>query len=380
MLKVGKGSRIILGGFKDAKDIDKYVGIEYDIIIVEELNQLTEEKYTKLRGSLRTSKPGWRPRMYTSFNPGGQGHEFVKKRYVIPFRKNEQVATRFIGSTYKNNPNLNKEYIDYLENLTGDLGRAWREGDWDLFSGQVFSEFSYLKHVIRPIIPAKAHDHYLSFDWGYSEKSKFACYLSAVIKMKTEDGQNFQRIITYKEWAGNQKSPHEWASIIYRDCQAMGITPTRGIGDSSMFNPQSDGGRSISDLMRDKWRELHKDHWTIMEPGTKNRLGRVATVHNWLSIGPDDLPYWMITETCPYIIESLPALIYDELKVDDVNTKLDDHGYDSISYFLYRVPFMSVKKGPISYKAGPELKRVEWTKDGKQQIALDIKEFENQYD
>jgi hypothetical protein len=49
-------SKILLGGFKDENDIDKYIGIEYDIIIVEELNQLTEEKYAKLRGSLRTSK------------------------------------------------------------------------------------------------------------------------------------------------------------------------------------------------------------------------------------------------------------------------------------------------------------------------------------
>lgn len=57
VLKLGDGCRILMGGFKDENDIDKYIGIEYDIIIVEEINQLTEEKYTKLRGSLRTSKP-----------------------------------------------------------------------------------------------------------------------------------------------------------------------------------------------------------------------------------------------------------------------------------------------------------------------------------
>jgi len=379
-LKVGNGSRIVLGGFKDANDIDKYIGIEYDIIIVEELNQLTSEKYEKLRGSLRTSKPNWRPRMYTSFNPGGLGHSFVKARYIIPHRREQEKDTRFVGSTYKSNPYLNKEYIEYLEGLQGDLGKAWREGEWDLFSGQVFGEFSRTKHILKPIIPSISFDHYLSFDWGYSEKSMFASYLSAVIKTKTEDGQNFQRIITYKEWAGNQKTPNEWAEIIYKDCQIMGIKPTKGIGDSSMFDPPSAGGKSISDLMRDKWRELNKEPWGFMQRGTKNRIGRVATVHNWLSMGPDGLPYWMITESCKYLIESLPALIYDEFKVDDVNTKSDDHGYDSISYFLYEVPFVSIKSGVLPYKSYTDNKRVQWTDDGMKQIAFSPKDFSEQYE
>src|SRR3990167_6142999 len=99
LLEFANGSRILLGGFKDANDIDKYIGIEYDLMIVEELDQLTEDKYTKLRGSLRTSKPNWRPRIYTSFNPGGIGHAFVKQRYIIPYRKRNEKETRFIGST-----------------------------------------------------------------------------------------------------------------------------------------------------------------------------------------------------------------------------------------------------------------------------------------
>lgn len=379
MLKVGNGSRIVLGGFKDANDIDKYIGIEYDIIIVEELNQLTEEKYTKLRGSLRTSKPNWRPRMYTSFNPGGLGHEFVKQRYITPHRSHTEKDTRFIGSTYKSNPYLNKEYIEYLEGLTGDLGRAWREGEWDLFSGQVFGEFSRLKHVLRPIVPKASFDHYLAFDWGYSEKSMFAAYLSAVVKMKTEDGQNFQRIITYKEWAGNQKSPQEWARIIYEDCKAIGIKPYKGICDPAMLNTQTDGSKAIADLMRSKWRELYGEEWVSMVRGSRNRIGRWATYHNWLSMGPDDMPYWMMCENCPYLIETIPQMQYDEIKIDDINTKLNDHAVDSTSYFLSRVPFISVSKGPMPYKSSVQSERVKWTKDGRNQIALDPTKFAEQY-
>lgn len=316
-------SRILLGGFQDERDIDKYVGIEYDFIIVEELNQLTEDKYTKLRGSLRTSKPNWRPRMYTSFNPGGIGHQFVKDRYITPHRMGKETKTRFIGSTYKENPTLNKEYIEYLEDLKGELGRAWREGDFDIFAGQAFSEFNRNYHMISPpIIPSINFDHYFSCDWGYTDKKPhaFAAYLHAVIKMKTKDGQNFHRIITYKEWAGNQTTPDDWAEKIYKDCITMGITPAYGVVDSAMFTPSSDFGKPISKMFTDKWKELNGDRmWITLKKGTKDRIGRKAATHNWLSIAPDKLPYWMITENCQYLLDTLPQLITDEHRIEDVD-------------------------------------------------------------
>lgn len=380
ILKFPNGSRILLGGFQDEGDIDKYIGIEYDFIIVEELNQLTEDKYTKLRGSLRTSKPNWRPRMYTSFNPGGIGHQFVKQRYVDPKREKREKETRFIPSTYKENPSLNKEYIEYLESLTGDLARAWREGDWDIFAGQAFSEFSRSKHMMKPFVPSLTFEHYLSVDWGYTEKKphSFAAYLHALIKMKLEDGQNFHRVITYKEWAGNQKTPDTWAEIIYKDCVTMGIKPVRGDCDSSMFNPASDYGRSIADLFRDKWKELHKDNWITLSKGTKDRIGRKATTHNWLSIAPDKLPYWMITENCYQLLSTLPQLIIDEHNLEDIDTNGPDDPYDSTGYFLYKIKFISVKAGAHIYKVAAIPIRVQFTKDG-QQIPFQVQDFAEQY-
>lgn len=379
-LKVGKRGRVVLGGFKDANDIDKYIGIEYDIIIVEELNQLTLEKYTKLRGSLRTSKTNWRPRMYTSFNPGGLGHDFVKNRYVIPYRDKKESATRFIGSTYLSNPYLNKEYIEYLEDLKGDLGKMWREGEWDIFAGQAFSEFSRIKHVIRSLIPSTTFYHYLSIDWGYTETKPhaFSGYLHCEIRMKTEDGRNFTRVITYKEWAGNRKAPDEWASVIYNDCLKMGIKPEYGVVDSSMFNPTSDYGRSIADLFMDKWKDLNsKQAWISLKKGTKDRKGRKAATHNWLSIAPDDLPYWMITENCKYLIETIPTLIVEENNPEDIDTEGPDDPYDSATYYLYTVKFISVRKGVLPYKSYTIPQRVQWNKKGDKQMPLDIKEFEN---
>jgi phage terminase large subunit len=72
------GSRILIGGYQNDSDIDKYLGIEYDIIAPEEGTQISGEKIEKLRGSLRTSRDDWVPRMYISTNPGGIGHAYYK--------------------------------------------------------------------------------------------------------------------------------------------------------------------------------------------------------------------------------------------------------------------------------------------------------------
>lgn len=49
------GSRIVLGGFRTAGDIAKYLGLEYDVIAIEEATLLLEAYYTPLMGSLRTT-------------------------------------------------------------------------------------------------------------------------------------------------------------------------------------------------------------------------------------------------------------------------------------------------------------------------------------
>jgi len=379
-IKFANGSKILLGGFKDNKDIDKYIGIEYDFIIIEELNQITEEKYDKLKGSLRTSKPNWRPRLYASFNPGGIGHSFVRETFIIPFREGTQFKTIFIGSTYKDNPHLNMEYTDYLESLTGDLGRAWREGDWDLFKGQVFHEFRRDKHVMSPVVPNKSFDHYLSFDWGYSLKSKFASYASVVIEMKTDDGQKFNRVITYNEWQGNQINPEGWADIIYKDTintYESKFKYQAGFCDPAMFNSGQDGSVSISKRMTEKWNKQHDGIWTQLKPGTRNRLSRVATMHDWLSIAPDGRPYWMITDNCKYLIDSIPLLIYTDTKgnKDDVDTDSNDHGYDSITYFLTQVKFISVKTGSFNISGQVKTKAIIPRDKRGNEVAFDLEKW-----
>jgi phage terminase large subunit len=367
---------------QNTDDVYTYQGREYDDISGDEVQQHEFEVIKVLRSSLRTINPLIKPRMFLTGNPGGKGHTELKRIFVDrAFTEDERPTDyAFIQSFVKDNLALlaaDPEYVQRLKDLPEALRKAYLYGDWNIFTGQVFSEFKKHLHVVRPFIPNKNFQHFLSMDWGYSEKSAFAAFLHCVVEMKSQDGQPFKRVITYKEWHGNQKTPHEWAEIIYKDCIFLGITPQKAYADPAMFNTQTDGSKSIRSLMEQKWRDLHGDTWVTISPGGKNRIARVATVHNWLSLGPDGLPYWVITETCRSLISTLPMLIYDENKVDDVDTSGNDHDYDSVGYLLSEIKFIAAKAGATTYgKADPM--RIRYNVEG-QELGIVPSEFSKMY-
>ena len=328
-IKLKNGSRIILGGFKDERDIDKYIGIEYDIIIVEELNQITKEKYMKLRGSLRTSKPNWRPRMYTSFNPGGVGHTFVKERYVIPHREGKENETRFISSTYKSNPYLNKEYTQYLESLDGDLGKAWREGEWDLFAGQYFGQWRHEKHVVEPFKIPESWKRFRAIDPS-GRDGVTSCHWYAV----DQDG----RVWCYKEHYGTGLDADQHADEIHKmSCDRDGVEEDYiyTIIDGAAF-AKTGYSETIADIY-----ERHGVRGLI--PAHKERVTGWNAVNYYLRWQEKDentgkminkKPLLQIFSNCVNIIRTLPELQHDKNNPEDLDSDGEDHAADELRYFL----------------------------------------------
>src|SRR4051812_44710147 len=114
ILKFQNDSRIIIGHFQNENDIDKYLGLEYDVIGIEEATTLTSRKFHHIATCNRTSKTGWRPRIYSTTNPGGVGHAWYRSKYVIPFQQALEKETRFIPATVNDNGFINAGYKDAL--------------------------------------------------------------------------------------------------------------------------------------------------------------------------------------------------------------------------------------------------------------------------
>ena len=340
-------------------DVYNYQGREYEDISIDEITQHEETVFKILRSSNRTSnkeftKAGGEVSMLLTGNPGGIGHGWAKRLFIDElYTENENPDDfGFVQAKVWDNHALmdaDPKYIKRLRDLPKDLQRAYLEGDWDVFAGQVFNEWRRELHVCNPVTPRKTYPHFLWIDWGYSgnenHEGSFACLAGALVSEKYR-GIDFNRIIVYKEWYGKYKHPKEWAEQIFKEAPVKDINS--GVADSAMFNNQTDGSKPIAKLMEETWNELNKRYWITLKPGTRNRIGRVATLHNWLSIAPDGLPYMLITESCPHLIRTLPLLVYDAHKVEDVDTTNEDHLYDALTYGLSDVKFVGTKLGAMS--------------------------------
>ena len=334
-IKFDNASRIRFGGFKTEKDIDKYIGIEYDVIIVEELNQLTKEKYEKLRGSLRTSKPNWRPRMYTSFNPGGIGHTFVKERYVIPHREKTEGKTRFVPSTYKTNPYLNNEYVEYLEELEGDLGKAWREGEWDLFAGQYFSLWRYDKHVCKPFQVPLSWFRFRSIDPS-GRDGITSCHWYAV----DHDG----RVWVYKEYyygpkVINIKTGKPYGVGRDYDEHAKEIAKMSededGIQEEYRYTVIDTAAFAKAGYSETAVEVFERSGVTGLIASAKERIVGWDSVNKYLRYDSNQQkPLIQVFSTCVNMIRTIPELQHDEKHPEDLDTKGEDHAADELRYFL----------------------------------------------
>lgn len=348
VISFANGSRILLGGFHSDDDIERYVGVEYDGIVIEELNQLTEDKYEKLRGSLRTSKLNWRPRIYASFNPGGIGHAFVKSRFVLPHRLREETSTRFIPATYTDNTHLNREYVDYLLNLHGDLGRAWREGDFDLFAGQFFKEFSLSIHVCEPFLIPDDWARFFAFDYGMNHPLSLGWYATSpdgvVYRYRELHGSGMSYTQAAEEFV-SMTQPNE--KLLYGACDPA-LWAKKGERDDILSGAEV-FARRVGELTGKQPQLIKADN---------SRVNGWGVVREYMRpyLGPDNnmTANLQIFSTCKEMIRTLPEQVHSERVPEDMEKQDGDDCADELRYALMSRPRPSYTPAEREKKAFDE--------------------------
>ena len=100
-------------------------------------------KYQTLRDSNRSSKPGWRPRIYNTTNPGNIGHGWYKQRFILPARAGKETLDPLhCRRPIDDNAFIDADYKRKLEENTGWRLRAYRFGDWDIAAGHVLLDLA----------------------------------------------------------------------------------------------------------------------------------------------------------------------------------------------------------------------------------------------
>ena len=64
---------------------------------------MTARKYEDISSCCRTSKPDWRPRLYSTTNPGDIGHQWYLDKFIMPHQAGAETETRFIPARVTDN-------------------------------------------------------------------------------------------------------------------------------------------------------------------------------------------------------------------------------------------------------------------------------------
>ena len=308
------------GGIIALRNLDepeKYKGAEFAAIGVDELTLILKDVFDVLRGSLR-----WPGISHTVFigatNPDGVGNLWVRELWVEQLFPPEMQAIApqfaFIQALPQDNPHLSPEYWDDLRSQPPDVQKAWVEGDWYVFKGQAFKVFRRERHVVPPMeIPAHWR-RYRGIDWG--KAAPFVCLWGAV---NPDNG----RWIIYREIAQADLEDREQAKMI------VDMTPnTERIvttyADPSIWGEKQKGVASTA--------VIYSQNGVTCTQGNNNRLDGKRRVDRLLATLNDGDPGLLIFETCPYLARTLPALVYDRVQIEDVNTHGEDHAYDALKY------------------------------------------------
>lgn len=342
------GSFIIM--LRNLDDPSKYASTEFAAELVEEITKNQFETFESLRFRLRY--PGIEDvKFIGSTNPGEIGHAWVKKLWINPDPKYpdlEQERFFFIPATAYDNKYIEKGYITQLQSLSANKRKAWLEGSWDVFEGQVFGEWERRTHVVEPFKIPKEWKRYMAMDWGsnkpfsvgwYAQNYDGRTYLYRELYM---NGNEFEKRY------GFPLTPYRLSRMILAINMRAEEDYEYFVADPSIWNKivlgehtKKQEGESIAEMMM-------KAGITRMIKGDNDRINGMGRYRQALARGSDGFPMYQMFSTCYDSIRTVPALIYDKVRVEDVDTDGEDHCYDRDRYF-----FMSRAAPPI-FQGGPQ--------------------------
>lgn len=307
--------------FRNLDDPSKYSSAEFAVIAIDELTKNKKEVFDFLRTRLRW--PGLeRPKFIAGTNPGGIGHAWVKKMWLdhkFETTERHQNQFKFISAKVKDNPYLNQNYYDSLMGLPEKLRKAYVDGNWDIFEGMYFTEFDREVHVIPPLnknLITSETPCFVSIDYGYSSPSAVYWFCVNADKQLIVYREFYQKYQTYKDLIfAIQERTEEKIDYV--------VLPHDVYGKATQ-----DSGKTGKELFSEA------GFYPIL--GNKDRLNGWRYMRDFLR--PIDLgggrktARLQICDCCPNLIRTLPEMVHDDKKPEDLDSEAESHASDSVRY------------------------------------------------
>ena len=315
--------------FRNLDDPSKYVSSEFALQAVDELTKNPRTTFDDLRHRLRW--PGIEhPKFVAGTNPGGIGHAWVRAMWIDgKFGSEERMPEQFffIPARVSDNKFVAQTYVDTLKSLPEQKRKALLDGSWDLFEGQYFPEWSREVHVVSPFAIPSHWKRFRSYDHG--RENPAACGWYAL------DGDG--NVYKYREF---------YERGLNVDEIARGILDLSGreeyewsVADPSIFAKtgmvDAAGAQTIA--------ESFLRCGIAFLPGSNRRIDRWELVHRYLANSEGKPPKLRAFSNCLETIRTIPSLIHDKNRPEDLDTDGEDHAADELGYFL---AFLHEAKSP----------------------------------
>jgi phage terminase large subunit len=332
-------------------DVYQYQGAEFLFIGIDELTLFTLRQWQFLTSRNRCPVPGAFPCMAGATNPGNIGHAWVKSLWIdrqpAPGMEHPEEYDPgdydFIPARVSDNPIYagDENYLKTLRALPSHLKRAFLEGDWTIFAGQYFDRFNPEVHVARaetlewkPWSP-----RWISVDWGFEHPA--ATYWHAAIPAvlatdrpgASSSGAGLsQRVVTYREYVTHRTPPRELACEIVARSVSSGSDQSHASEkiDAIYLSPDAFARRtdeaSIAEQMGDVFAAAG---FPRPIPADDDRVGGWMLMYQMLDAGE-----WLLTENCIELIRTLPNLVRDSARIEDIEKMDGDDPADAARYGL----------------------------------------------
>lgn len=323
VIKFPNGSRIKLGYCDQEADVFQYQGQEYDVVGLEEATQFTETQMLYLTTCNRSTRTDFKPRMYFTCNPGGVGHEWVKRLFIDRNYKASEKPEEYVFIPAKLTDNTvlmqnNPEYLTVLSNLPEHLRKAYLDGDWDAMEGQYFEEFNRAIHVCHPFQIPQWWKRFRAMDWGYRDP---CCVLWFAV---APDGC----VYVYDELYITRTIASTVAKMVKEKTGGYKCAYTAASPDAWAKRGATDGIEGVS------VEQIFAKNGVPLQKADNSRIVGWQRVREFLQTTDGEKPMLQIFDNCVNLIRTLPTLTFDKNDHEDVSDRCEDHAAEALRYGL----------------------------------------------
>lgn len=361
------GSYITLQRVASYKEALDFQGYEFNYLAIDEVTKQEERAVdymlTTVRSVVKTNPYTNQPikiptKIVFGCNPGGQGHKWVKKRFIdptvthwdqngTPILTQDYVESikhpfkpmtikrhiRFIPAQYKDNPYLADSYVTHLMSQPEHKQAMDMYGRWDVVAGRMFDwddQNQYIDSALASYMVYKdtvPFDVYISIDWGY--KPSYHCALWHAVFTNG-------RVVTFKELYGQELIFEDFVNRIAEMSKEFYVSGT--LLPHDMFRQgdryRDGNGKIIGETKADVFEAKGLNPISV-ESGKGKVMMRYDKIHSATKMKEADNIYkFRISKACSNLIDEMENAVYDDFDPTRIAPACKDHAIDAYGLFL----------------------------------------------